>query len=77
MASVVQKEAHKQWIWIAMDATTCQGMAFQVGDRSRQSAERLGAKLPEAYHHHATFYTDQYVGYAGVMPAAPHQALSK
>jgi insertion element IS1 protein InsB len=60
-----------------MDATSRQGMVLQVGDRSRQSAERLEAKLPEAYRHHATLYTDQYVGYAGVIPAAPHQALSK
>jgi hypothetical protein len=26
---------------------------------------------------HATFYTDQYVVYAGVIPAAQHRAISK
>jgi hypothetical protein len=31
MASFVQKKANKQWIWIAMDATTRQVMAFHVG----------------------------------------------
>jgi insertion element IS1 protein InsB len=41
MASFVQKKANKQWIWIAMDATTRQVMAFHVGDRSRKSAKRL------------------------------------
>jgi hypothetical protein len=41
MASFVQKKAHKQWIWIAMDATTRQVIAFHVGDRSRKSAKRL------------------------------------
>jgi insertion element IS1 protein InsB len=77
MASFVQKKANKQWIWIAMDATTRQVMAFHVGDRSRKSAKRLWAKIPEAYRQHATFYTDQYVVYEGVIPAAQHRAISK
>jgi insertion element IS1 protein InsB len=41
MASFVQKKANKQWIWIAMDATTRQVIAFHVGDRSCRSAKRL------------------------------------
>ena len=36
-------------------------IAFHVGDRSRKSAKRLWAKIPEAYRQHGTFYTDQYV----------------
>jgi insertion element IS1 protein InsB len=77
MASFVQKKANKQWIWIAMDAKTRQVIAFDVGDRSRRSAQRLWAKIPEAYRQHATFYTDQYVVYEGVIPAAQHRAISK
>jgi insertion element IS1 protein InsB len=77
VASFVQQKAHKQWIWIAMDAKTRQVMAFHVGDRSRQSAKRLWAKIPHAYRQPATFYTDQYVVYAGVIPAAQHRAISK
>jgi hypothetical protein len=42
-----------------MDATTRQVMALHVGDRGRGRAERLWAKIPEAYRQHATFYTDQ------------------
>jgi insertion element IS1 protein InsB len=48
LASFVQKKANKQRIWIAMDATTRQVIAFHVGDRSRKSAKHLWAKLPEA-----------------------------
>ena len=59
MASFVQKKANQQWIWIAMDATSRQVMAFHVGDRSRKSAKRLWAKIPHTYRQHATFYTDQ------------------
>ena len=77
MASFVQKKAHKQWVWIAMDATTRQIIAFHVGDRSRTSAEHLWAKIPQAYRQHATFYTDQYVVYAKMIPAAQHKAISK
>jgi insertion element IS1 protein InsB len=47
MASFVQKKANKQWIWIAMDAKSRQVIAFYVGDRSRRSAKRLWAKIPE------------------------------
>src|SRR5262245_36848340 len=77
MSSFVQKKANKLWIWLAMDAKTRQVIAFHVGDRSRKSAKRLWAKLPQTYHQHATFYTDQYVVYEGVIPAAQHRAISK
>ena len=77
MSSFVQKKATKQLIWIAMDATSRQVIAFHIGDRSRRSAKRLWAKIPLAYRQHATFYTDQYVVYEGVIPAAQHRAISK
>jgi insertion element IS1 protein InsB len=77
MASFVKKKANKQWIWLAMDATTRQVMAFHVGDRRRKNAKRLWAKIPEAYRQHATFYTDRYVVYKGVSPTAQHRAISK
>src|SRR5262249_47226408 len=77
MASFVRKKANEQWIWIAMDATTRQVMAFHVEDRSRKSAKRLWAKIPHAYRQHATFYTDQYAVYEGVIPTAQHRAISK
>jgi insertion element IS1 protein InsB len=60
-----------------MDATTRQVIAFHVGDRSRRSAKHLWAKIPLAYRQHATFSTDQYVVYEGVIPAAQHKAISK
>jgi insertion element IS1 protein InsB len=47
--SFVQRKANRQWIWIAMDATTRQVIAFHVGDRSRDSAKELWAKIPLVY----------------------------
>ena len=33
--------------------------------------------IPKAYRQQATFYTDQYVVYIGVIPAAQHQPIGK
>jgi insertion element IS1 protein InsB len=77
MASFVQNKANKQGMWIAMDATSRQVIAFYVGDRSRKSAQRRWATIPQTYRQHVTFYTDQSVVYAGVIPAAQHRAISK
>jgi len=77
MASFVQKKANTQWIWLAMDAKTRQIIAFHVGDRSRKSVKKLWAMIPQAYRQPATFYTDHYVVYQGVMPAAQHYPIGK
>ena len=60
-----------------MDAKTRQIIALHVGDRSHKSAEQLWGKIPQAYRQYATFYTDQYVVYEKVIPAAQHRAISK
>ena len=75
--SFVGKKANRQWIWLALDATTRQVIAFHVGDRSRQSAQQLWQNIPEVYRRHATFHTDLYAVYPGVIPPAQHRAISK
>jgi insertion element IS1 protein InsB len=77
MWSFVGKRANRQWIWMAMDAKTRQVIAFHVGDRSRDSAQALWAKIPVAYREQARFHTDQYEVYKGVIPAERHQAITK
>jgi insertion element IS1 protein InsB len=77
MWSCVQKRANKPWIWIAMDATTRQVMAFHVGDGSRASAKELWAQSPLVYQEQATFHTDQYDAYTGVIPEERHKAITK
>ena len=74
--SFVGKKANRQWVWIAMDATTRQVVAFHVGDRIRVSAEQLWANLPAMYREQAIFYTDHYAVYKGVIPPARHRAIS-
>jgi insertion element IS1 protein InsB len=77
MWSFVEKKANKQWLWIAMDAITRQIIAFHVGDRSRDSAKELWANIPEIYREQASFHTDQYEAYKGVIPAERHRAITK
>jgi insertion element IS1 protein InsB len=77
MCSFVKKNAHKQWLWLAMDKATGQIIAYHVDDRSRDSAQPLWANSPPVYREQATFYTDQYEVYKGVIPAEQHQAITK
>ena len=51
--SFVGKKANRQWVWIAMDVTTRQVLAFHVGDRSGQSASALWQRLPAVYQEQA------------------------
>jgi len=77
MHTFVQQKANEQWLWLALDRATRQIIAFHVGDRSRTSARQLWANLPAVYREQATFYTDQYVVYQGVIPADRHRAITK
>jgi insertion element IS1 protein InsB len=52
-------------------------MAFDVGDRSRNSAKALWAKIPSVYREQATFHTDHYDAYTGVIPVERHKAITK
>jgi IS1 family transposase len=77
MWSFVQKKANQPWIWIARDATSRQIIALHVGDRSRESGQELWANIPQVYQEQATFHTDQYAVYQGVIPAAQHRAITQ
>jgi len=77
MWSFVATKANKQWVWLAMDKQTRPIIAFHIGDRSHASAQQLWANLPAVYREQATFYTDQYAVYTGVIPTAQHKAITK
>jgi len=77
MGSCVQQKANKQWMWIAMDATTRQSIAFHVGARSRERGKALWAKIPMVSREQARFHTDQDDVYKGVMPAEQHRTIPK
>lgn len=77
MWSFVGKRTNWQWLWIALEAQTRQVLAFHVGDRSRQSAEALWKNIPTGYREQATFYTDRYEVYTGVIPSTQLRPISK
>ncbi len=52
-------------------------LAFFVGDRSRESARQLWRRIPAAYRERATFYSDDWEAYKGVIPPARHVACGK
>ncbi len=77
MFSFVGNKANKQWIWIAIDVSSRQIIAFHVGDRSRVSAQALWKLIPESLRRRATFYTDGWQAYEGVIPAKQHRVVKK
>ena len=46
------------------------------GSQSQKRPEMV-ANIPKVYRQQATFYTDQYVVYVGVIPTAQHQPIGK
>ena len=77
MLSFVGKKQNKQWIWLAMDVSSRQIVAFHVGDRSRISALALWQSIPQSYRSNATFYTDGWQAYEGVIPQKQHRVVKK
>jgi IS1 family transposase len=76
LGTFVKQKANRPWIWIAMDATTRQIIAFHVGDCRREGAQALWAEIPAVYREQATLPTDPYEPYTGVMPADRHTAIT-
>ncbi|ADE15277.1 IS1 transposase [Nitrosococcus halophilus Nc 4] len=75
--SFIGCKANKQWLWLALDPCLRQVLAFSVGDRSRDSAHQLWQRLPTSYRKYATFSTDDWEAYRGIIPPAQHQVCSK
>jgi len=73
----VGSKENKQWVWIAIDVTTKQIIAFYVGDRSASSAQELWRRIPPAYRACATFYTDGLAAYKTVVPSERHKVCGK
>ena len=73
----VARKKDKQWVWLAFDRRSRQVIAFYVGDRSRQSAKRLWARIPARYRRYAMFSTDGWDASQGVIPSAQHDVCDK
>jgi insertion element IS1 protein InsB len=47
--SFVLKKANQVWVWIALCRKTRQVVAYAVGDRSKQTCQRLWEAIPQGY----------------------------
>jgi insertion element IS1 protein InsB len=74
--SFVLKKAHDSWVWIALCRQTRQVVAYAVGDRSKQTCQRLWEAIPEGYRRGHCF-TDFLKVYASVIPEEQHTVVGK
>jgi insertion element IS1 protein InsB len=71
MAFPRASSAAKKPVWLILQDYTSKSVDTIRGH------SKLWANIPQAYRQHATFCTDQYVVYEGVIPAAQHRAINK
>jgi len=74
--SFVLKKANDSWIWIALCRRTRQVVAYAIGDRSKQTCQRLWKAIASAYRQGHCF-TDFWAAYAAVIPKEQHTAWEK
>jgi IS1 family transposase len=74
--SFVLKKAKQSWIWIALCRKTRQVVAYALGDRSKQTCQRLWEAIPSVYRNGYCF-TDFWVAYSAVIPDEQHTAVGK
>ena len=58
MWSFVDSKKNDVYIWLAIDRNSREIVGCFVGDRTRKSARKLWASLPELYQKYAIAYTD-------------------
>lgn len=75
--SYVGKKDNKQWLWLATDRSTREIVGAYIGDRSRQSAQKLWDSFPAVYRQCAVTYTDFWEAYKNVFPSTRHRAVGK
>jgi insertion element IS1 protein InsB len=65
--SFVLKKANKVWIWIALCRKTRQVVAYAVGDRSKNTCQKLWDAIPEEYRTGHCF-SDFWSAYQAIIP---------
>lgn len=77
MWSFVDSKKNEVYIWLAIDRNYRKIIGCYIGDRTRKSAHKLWASLPEVYQQCAVAYTDFWQSYKTVIPSKRHHAVSK
>lgn len=71
MWTFVGEKENKVWVWMVMERQTRQIIAFEVGDRSAATCEKLWKQL-EKIGVKGVLYTDLWRAYAQVLPEEQH-----
>lgn len=77
MWSFVDSQKNELYIWLAIDRNTREIVGCFVGDRTRKSAHKLWATLPDIYQQSAFAYTDFWQAYQTVIPPKRHYRCGK
>ncbi|MBV8887141.1 MAG: IS1 family transposase [Chroococcidiopsidaceae cyanobacterium CP_BM_RX_35] len=77
MCSFVNRKKNEVYIWLAIDRNSRKIIGCYIGDRTRKSARKLWASLPEVYQQSAFAYTDFWQAYKTVIPHKRHRAVGK
>lgn len=77
MWSFVNSKKNEVYVWLAIDHNSRKVVGCFVGDRTRKSARKLWASLPEVYQQCAFAYTDFWQAYKTVIPHERHRAVGK
>jgi IS1 family transposase len=74
--SFVRSKEEPAWVWVALDRTTRQVVAYGLGARSEESCRYLWEHVPAPWRA-ATCYTDFWEAYQTVLPNVQHIATGK
>jgi insertion element IS1 protein InsB len=74
--SFVLKKVNRVWIWIALCRSTRQVVAYALGDRSKETCQRLWEAIPLLYRKGHCF-TDFWAAYQAVIPDEQHEAVGQ
>ena len=75
--SSVNRKKNEVYIWLAIDRKSRKIVGCFIGDRTRKSARKLWASLPEIYQQYAFAYTYFLQAYKTVIPPKRHRAVGK
>jgi IS1 family transposase len=73
---LVLKKVKQVWVWIALCRQTRQVVAYALGDRSKQTCQRLWEAIASAYRE-GHCETSFWAAYSAVIPDEQHTAVGK
>jgi len=76
LCSFVGAKAQKRWVWVALNRTNRQVVAYVIGDRSNQTMKRLIRKIPIEYLA-CQSYSDLWKSYRILKSKGNHKMVTK